>query len=151
MKVWDVTRGPSGAVTGKTSDRKIAGAGDGLGKFEDNLNKERSDRMEEMLTVMLEDIEEQGKRMADSLNLRELVAYKSKVRAFIEEVVTGMYKFTKSSLMTRRGRHRVYSLVKRINKNLEELTKDMVGGQKERLAILEKVGSIRGLLVDLYT
>jgi hypothetical protein len=53
--------------------------------------------------------------------------------------------------MDKKGRHRVYSLVKRINKELEELTQDMVGGQRDRFKILEKADNIRGLLIDLYT
>ncbi len=151
MKVQDITRGTSGAVTGKAPGRRVSGIRDGSGKFEENLNKEHSDRMEERIALMLADIEEQGKRMINSLNLKELVAYKAKVRAFMEEVVAGMYKFTKGSVMTKRGRHRVYSLVKRINKSLEELTEDMIGGQRDPMIILERVDSIRGLLVDLYT
>lgn len=151
MKIRDVTDGTTGPVTGKVPNRKAVNVKDGQGRFEDNLNKEHSDRMEERIAVMLADIEAQGKRMASSMNLRELLAYKTKVKAFMEEAVTGMFKFAKNSAMDKKGRHRVYSLVKRINKELEELTQDMVGGQRDRFKILEKADNIRGLLIDLYT
>jgi len=89
--------------------------------------------------------------MANTLNLKELMLYKTKVKAFMEEAIEGMFKYTSSSTMDRRGRHKIYALVKRINLELEELTKDMLGGQKDSFKILEKADNIRGLLIDLYT
>ncbi|MGI6703881.1 MAG: YaaR family protein [Clostridia bacterium] len=151
MKIRDVTGGSPGPVTGKGTGRRATQVEAGQGRFEESLSKERSNRMEERITAMLADIEEQGKRMAGSLSLKDLLAYKSKVKAFMEEAVEGMFKFAKNSTMDRRGRHRIYSLVKRINKQLEELTEEMVGGQRDRFKILEKADNIRGLLVDLYT
>lgn len=151
MKVHDITNGSPGPITGRASDRKSTEIRQGSGEFDKSLSRERSDRMGEKIALLLSDIEDQGKRMVDSLNLKELFIYKTKVKAFIEEAVTEMYRPAKESSMDKRGRHKIYSLIKRINKGLEGLTEDMVGGQRDRLKILEKVDSIRGLLVDLYT
>ncbi|NLX86490.1 MAG: YaaR family protein, partial [Clostridiales bacterium] len=136
---------------GRVGDKKPGRAEGSRGGFEENLNREQSQRMEERIAALLEDIDQQGKKLTGSMSLKELLAYKAKVKAFMEEVLSGMLKYAKSSTMDRRGRHRIYTLVKRINKELEQLTEEMLGEQKNRLKILEKVDNIRGLLVDLYT
>lgn len=41
--------------------------------------------------------------------------------------------------------------MKKIDETLESLTEDVKQGQERQLAILEKMDSIRGMLVDLYT
>ncbi len=151
MKIKKLTGGPAGPYTGRVGDKKPEKAEGSRGSFEENLSREQSQRMEERIAALLEDIDRQGKRMAGSMSLKELLAYKAKVKAFMEEVLSGMLKYTKSSTMDRRGRHRIYTLVKRINQELEQLTEEMLGEQKNRLIILKKIDSIRGLLVDLYT
>jgi len=51
----------------------------------------------------------------------------------------------------RRGRQKAYTLVKTVDEKLESLTEDVRQGQERQLDILEKLDSIRGMLVDLYT
>ena len=53
--------------------------------------------------------------------------------------------------MDRRGRHRVYGLVKLVDKNLDDLAGELVKEEKDHLAILGKVDEIRGLLLDIST
>jgi len=151
VKIRELTGGPAGSYAGRVGDKKPGRAEGSRGGFEENLNREQSQRMEERIAALLEDIDQQGKKLTGSMSLKELLAYKAKVKAFMEEVLSGMLKYAKSSTMDRRGRHRIYTLVKRINKELEQLTEEMLGEQKNRLKILEKVDNIRGLLVDLYT
>ena len=52
--------------------------------------------------------------------------------------------------MDRRGRHRIYSTVKKINKNLEELTQEILKSEKDHLKILAKIEDIRGLILDIF-
>ena len=51
--------------------------------------------------------------------------------------------------MDRRGRHRVYGIVRLVDKNLDELAQELVKDEKDNLAVLNKVGEIRGLLLDI--
>ncbi len=151
MKIRKVTTGSTGPFTGKVTDEKAQKIRVDQKKFEDSLTREQSHRFQERIEILLQEIEEQGKKMANSLNLKELLIYKNKIKAFMEETIEGMFKYTRSSTMDRRGRHRIFSLVKKINLELEELTNDMMSGQKDKLKILEKADNIRGLLIDLYT
>jgi len=151
MKIRELKSDPANVFPSRVGDQKAARIKGERGRFEENLKKEQSERMEERIAALLDGIDEQGKRMANSMNLRELLAYKTRVKAFMEEVISGMLRFTKNSTMDRRGRHRIFSLVKKINRELEELTEEMLKEQKDRLKILEKADNIKGLLIDLYT
>ena len=53
--------------------------------------------------------------------------------------------------MDRRGRHRVYGIVKLVDKNLDDLAGELVKDEKDHLTILSKIGEIRGLLLDVST
>ena len=51
--------------------------------------------------------------------------------------------------MDRRGRHRVYGIVKLVDKNLDELAGELVKDEKDNINILGKIGEIQGLLLDI--
>lgn len=53
--------------------------------------------------------------------------------------------------MDRRGRHRVYGMIKRVNSALDELAQELMKDEKDHLAILGKIDEIRGLLLDILT
>ena len=51
--------------------------------------------------------------------------------------------------MDRRGRHRVYGLVKLVDKKLDDLAQELMKEEKSGLNILAKVDEIKGLLLDM--
>ena len=51
--------------------------------------------------------------------------------------------------MDRRGRHRLYATVKKINESLEELTKEILNNEKDHLKILGRIEDIRGMVLDI--
>ena len=59
------------------------------------------------------------------------------------------HSFTKKSFLDRRGRHRVYAIIKKINEELIELTNEVIKSEQNNLSILKKLDDIRGLILDL--
>ena len=53
------------------------------------------------------------------------------------------------NFLDRRGRHRVYGIVKLVDKNLDDLARELVKDEKDNMEILNKVGEIKGLLLDI--
>ena len=66
-------------------------------------------------------------------------------------VVGKSKKFSKRNLLDRRGRHRVFAIVKNINEEVERLTQDVLNGEKDNLKLLQRLADIRGLILDLFT
>ena len=67
----------------------------------------------------------------------------------MNEVVTHSHEFSRENFLDRRGRHRVYGIVRLVDKNLDDLAKELVKDEKDNLTILNKVGEIQGLLLDI--
>ena len=74
--------------------------------------------------------------------------YRSLITEFMNEIVTNSHQFSRENFLDRRGRHRVYGIVKLVNKDLDELAQELIKTEKNHIAILDKTGEIRGLLLD---
>ncbi len=101
--------------------------------------------------LLLSDITAQGNRLAQHMDIRDMKRYREKIREFLNEVVYRSHKFSRENFLDRRGRHRVYGLIRLIDANLDELAQELVKDEKDHISILDKIGEIQGLLLDILT
>lgn len=123
---------------------------DGSFKFTLASQIEEKD-LQDRLHSLMEDISSQGEKIADHMDIKDMKRYRELVKDFMNEVVNRSHKFSRENFLDRRGRHRVYGIVKLVDKNLDELASELVKDEKDHIAILGKVGEIRGLLLDIST
>ena len=107
------------------------------------------DDLSERLTTLMNKIDEQGKRISEHMDIRDMKQYRSLVKEFVNEVVNRSHQFSRENFLDRRGRHRVYGMVKLVDKNLDSLAEELVKDEKDHLNILGRVDEIRGLLLDI--
>ena len=69
----------------------------------------------------------------------------------MNEIVNRSHQFSRENFLDRRGRHRVYGIIRMVDQTLDELAQELVKDEKDNLAILAKIGEIRGLLLDIFT
>ena len=117
--------------------------------FKFTLNKVENNNLMEKLNGLMEEITIQGKKLVDHMDIKDMKKYRSLITEFMNEVVTNSHQFSRENFLDRRGRHRVYGIVKLVNKELDELAKKLIQSEKNHIAILDKTGEIRGLLLDL--
>lgn len=103
------------------------------------------------LSLMMEDITMQGKKLSKHMDVRDMKHYRKLIQEFMNEVASRSHKFSRENFLDRRGRHRVYGMIKRVNEALDELAQELVREEKDHLAILGKIDEIRGLLLDILT
>ena len=103
------------------------------------------------LQVMMEEITMQGKKLGKHMDVRDMKHYRRLIQEFMNEIVNRSHKFSRENFLDRRGRHRVYGMIKRVNVVLDELAGELIKEEKDTLAILSKVDEIRGLLLDIIT
>ena len=84
-------------------------------------------------------------------NIRDMQKYRSLVKDFMNEVVNRSHKFSRENFLDRRGRHRVYGIIKLVDKNMDDLAEELVKDESDHLNVLGKIGEIRGLLIDIST
>lgn len=102
------------------------------------------------LTLMIEDITQQGKKISKHMDVRDMRKYRMLIKEFFNEVVNRSHQFSRENFLDRRGRHRVYGIIKLIDANLDELATELIKDEKDHLAILSKIDEIRGILLDIF-
>lgn len=142
IKVEQTTR------TDLTADKKRVETSDGSFKFS-LISKIGEGQLQEKLSGLMKDITEQGEKISKHMDIKDMKHYRSLVKEFMNEVVTHSHEFSRENFLDRRGRHRVYGIVKLVDKNLDELATELMKDEKDQLSILGKVGEIQGLLLDI--
>lgn len=107
--------------------------------------------LKEKLSGLMKDIEEQGSKLAKHMDIRDMKRYRSLVKEFMNEVTAHSHEFSRENFLDRRGRHRVYGIVKEVDKSLDDLAQELLKDEKDNLAILNKIDDIRGMLLDIST
>lgn len=108
-------------------------------------------QLQERLTAMMEQITMQGEKLAKHRDVKDMKKYRGLIKEFLNEIVNRSHEFSRENFLDRKGRHRVYGIIRLVDKNLDELAQELVKDEKDNLSILEKIGEIRGLLLDIFT
>ena len=129
---------------------KSVDSGDDSFKFTLIRNIEEKD-LQEKLNSMMEQITVQGDKISKHMDIKDMKKYRELVKGFLNEVVSRSHEFSRENFLDRRGRHRVYGIVRLVDKNLDDLAGELVKDEKDHLAIISKIDDIRGLLLDIST
>ena len=133
--------------TGETAAKQAA---DGSFKFMLASNIEEAE-LQAKVQSLLDDITTQGELLSKHMDVRDMRKYRELVKDFLNEVVYRSHKFSRENFLDRRGRHRVYGIIRLIDSNLDELAQELMKDEKDHISILGRIGEIRGLLLDILT
>lgn len=124
---------------------------EGDGSFKFTLSSAISDaELQAKVDALMMDITSQGERIAKHMDIRDLKRYRGLIKDFLNEVVYRSHKFSRENFLDRRGRHRVYGIIRRIDETLDALAEELVADEQDHLAILARIGEIEGLLLDIF-
>ena len=144
MKVKNVGKVDTSKVkVNKAKDEATISFREVMGIRRDEMDAERLNRL-------IQDIDEQGKVLAQSLTVEDLKNYKKKVKEFVTEAVKYGLKVQQSRGFNRGGRMRMYKTVQKVDEKLLELADAVISKEEKGLKVLNLVGEIRGLLLDIY-
>ena len=101
------------------------------------------------LAEMKNEIDEQGKRLGERVDVKEFERYRKLIREFLDEIVSNGYTFSREDAYASRGRHRYIATVRIVDEKLDALGKEVMKEQADKIEILNKIDDIRGLLLDL--
>lgn len=123
---------------------------DGTFKFTLASHIQEAD-LQARLNTLMEEITMQGDRIAKRKDIRDMKKYRGLIKDFMNEIINRSHQFSRENFLDRRGRHRVYGIIRLVDQTLDELAQELVKDEKDNLAILAKIGEIRGLLLDIFT
>ncbi len=118
--------------------------------FSFTLKKLEGSGLSERLTSLIGDISEQGKILSEKMDIADLKKYRRLISDFMSEITSNSHSFSRENFLDKRGRHRVYGIVRTVNENLDKLAEELLKSEKDNLKILEQTDEIKGLLLDLY-
>ncbi|OPJ56042.1 YaaR family protein [Alkalithermobacter paradoxus] len=119
-------------------------------EFIEKFEKIKSDQVKDHLKGIYDKIVEASDKIGEKLYLGDLLQYKKLVREFLDVAVKNSHVFHKENFLDRRGRHRVYSVVKQVDRELDSLTKEFLSQEVDRLSIIKRLDDIRGMLLDTF-
>lgn len=107
--------------------------------------------LKEKLSGLMDEINKQGDKIAKHMDIQDMKKYRGLIKDFMNEVVNRSHEFSRENFLDRKGRHRVYGMIRQVDDNLDSLAKELVKDEKDHIAILGHIDEIRGLLLDIST
>ena len=105
---------------------------------------------EQLIAQMQDEVYATGDALSEAVSTENILAYKKAVKNFLEYVLEKTYNVENIITGTRDlKRKKAWTIVKVINTKLDKLISDLMYNQLKKLEILERVGEIKGLIVDL--
>lgn len=119
--------------------------------FEKIVQAESHHLRREELVKLVEDITEQGKKIARFRSFRDLAKFKRMIKEFLQMAVyEGLEVKETRSFNTSSFSHQLVT-VREIDEKLVQLTEDVMDQERKTVDLLALIGEIEGLLVNLYT
>jgi len=107
--------------------------------------------LQERLNLMMQEITMQGKKLGKHMDVRDMKHYRVLIKEFMNEIVSRSHEFTRENFLDKKGRHRVYGMVRLVDAKLDELAKELIKDEKDHIGILARIDEIRGILLDILT
>ena len=104
----------------------------------------------ERLNLLMAEVVMQGDKILKRMDVRDMKRYRTLIKEFMNEIVNRSHKFSRENFLDRRGRHRVYGIIRLVDEKLDELAQELVSEECDKISILAKVDEIRGLLLDIF-
>lgn len=118
--------------------------------FNDIMHQQEEMRSMEQLQQKLQDIHLQGERLSRAMTVRELKLYRQMVKQFLEDTVRRGIGLKEVRGFDRRGRTKRYKLLDEIDEALVAMGEELLATEEGHLELLQKIGDIRGMLINLF-
>ncbi|KAB7663258.1 YaaR family protein [Bacillus sp. B1-b2] len=126
-------------------------ANTGETKFRGLVKQQNEKLRVDQLNDLMKNIDDYGDILSRSQNLKDLNKYKSLVKQFVKEAVDYGLELKRDNSWDQFGQGRDLNTVQVIDDKLLELTEEVMANEKDGLRILDKIGEIKGLLINIYT
>lgn len=144
MKISEILTNPNPGIDRTTQSR------DDTFKFM-LVSNIAEQELQQKIGGLMSQIDEQGKKISKKKDIRDMRRYRELIKELLNEVIYRSHEFSRENFLDRRGRHRVYGIIRLVDKNLDELAEELMKDEQDNISILSKIGEIQGLLLDILT
>ncbi|MGN7852124.1 YaaR family protein [Exiguobacterium acetylicum] len=114
------------------------------------MQEKRDHKGYERLQQKLALVEEHGQLLAESQTIEHLESYKEKIKDFLKDALDQSQQLEEKRGFNRRGRTKIYKVVEQVDAKLLQLTNTVISGEARCLDILDQIGEIKGMLVNVF-
>ena len=118
--------------------------------FKAKLSEIKHGEIKERLDRLMDIVDEQGRKLKQSLDKKDLFEYKKRVKDFLRLIQKEFVQAKQSFSWDGAGNLKTYTIVEKVDQNLSQLHDLFMQEQADVLEVVKKIDEIRGLLVDLY-
>lgn len=147
MKIQETVRMNIGDKRLSTTERTSVNSA----SFQKILNSYSKELTQDHLHQLLQDIDQQGLQLSEKPTLNELHKYKNLVKQFMGEVTKNGMGLYQTESWDMYGGNKTLKTIQVLDRKLMELTDHVINQQNAGLSILERIGEIKGLLINLYS
>lgn len=117
--------------------------------FGDTMKQHQAKLGQDELSEQMKQIHLQGDRLSKQMTVRELKLYKNMIKHFLEETVRKGIALKDTKGWDRRGRGKKYKILDEIDARLVQMGDELLQTEQGRVDLLQQIGEIRGLLINL--
>ncbi|MDL4839086.1 YaaR family protein [Aquibacillus rhizosphaerae] len=118
----------------------------------DNIIATQSHKLKDAeLQQSMKELTAQGEKLARYRSFKDLAKYKRMVKDFVKEAVQYGMDLKQSHSWNLEGNSRKLTLVEQVDEKLVELTELVMKQEKKSIGLLDVIGEIKGLLINLYS
>ncbi|RJO98302.1 DUF327 family protein [Exiguobacterium sp. RIT452] len=132
--------------TPKTGPREVEASTTFSALMQDKREHRGYERLQQKLML----VEEHGQLLAESQTIEHLEVYKEKIKDFLKDALDQSQQLEEKRGFNRRGRTKIYKVVEQVDAKLLQLTNNVISGESRRLEILDQIGEIKGMLVNVF-
>ena len=147
MKIQDPVRINIGDSRMPASDRSSTTTA----SFQKIINTYSKELTKDHLQQILQEVDQQGQRLSENPTFSELRKYKDLVKRFMGEVTKNGVGLYQTESWDPYGGNKTLKTIQVLDRKLIELTDHVINQQNAGLSILDRIGEIKGLLINLYT
>lgn len=149
MKVSDVNKSSSERLSSfPVEGRKIETTGEK--SFRRQMTQMNEAAYRRYFTDLQNRIVRQGDVLRRKPDIKELQKYRELITELLGEAASQSYMSASKNSFDRRGRHRIFVVIKSVNDKMDELTNELLTEQADNIKLLEMMDDVRGMLVDLF-
>ncbi|MEZ0536871.1 YaaR family protein [Caldicellulosiruptoraceae bacterium PP1] len=118
--------------------------------FSQNLKNIERDKIVESIKNLVQKVNDLSKELSQKMDIGTLREYKKTIKELLSFTVYSSHEFFKEFFLDKRGRHKVFGMIRKIDQKMDQLTQEILKSEKDSLKILSYIDDIRGLIIDLF-
>lgn len=138
-------------VRSQVDMKQVRHSTDKPSNFDQLVNVQSHKMKRDELKRLLNDISDQGDRLARFRSFKDLAKFKRMIKDFLNETVYNGLELKESHNFSPNGYSQKLSVVKKVDEKLVQLTEDVMNQEKKTIDLLSVIGEVKGLLINLYT